>query len=636
MAHQSDLIAGDIGAYLKSHQYKSLLRFITCGSVDDGKSTLIGRLLYESKMIFEDQFAALERDSKKVGTRGADIDFALLVDGLAAEREQGITIDVAYRFFSTEKRKFIVADTPGHEQYTRNMVTGASTADLAVVLIDARKGVLVQTRRHSYLVSLLGIRRVVLAINKMDLMQYSQEVYDGILADYREFAARIGLTDITPIPMSAVAGDNIIEHGANMPWYHGPTLMQQLESVEVGDDLRGKPFRLPVQWVNRPNLDFRGFAGQIASGIVKVGDKLRVLPSGRESAVARIVTADGDLKKATAGQSVTLTLTSEVDVSRGDVLAESKAPPETADQFEATVVWMHDDPLLQGRTYLMKIGARTVSATVMPLKYKLNINTLERVAAEKLELNDIGVCELELDRAIAFEPYATDRTLGGFILIDRLTNNTVGAGMINFSLRRAQNVHWQALDVNKSTRAQRKGQKACVLWLTGLSGAGKSTIANLVEKQLLAFGRHTYLLDGDNVRHGLNKDLGFTAQDRVENIRRVAEVTKLMADAGLIVLVSFISPFRSERRMARDLLEPGEFFEVFVDTPLAEAERRDVKGLYKKARSGQLKNFTGIDSPYEAPEHPELRLDTTTLDPAGAADRIVKMLRAAGALDAAG
>ncbi len=633
MAHQSDLIASDIGAYLEAHQYKSLLRFITCGSVDDGKSTLIGRLLYESKMIFEDQFAALERDSKKVGTRGADIDFALLVDGLAAEREQGITIDVAYRFFSTEKRKFIVADTPGHEQYTRNMVTGASTADLAVVLIDARKGVLVQTRRHSYLVSLLGIKRVVLAINKMDLMQYSQAVYERILADYREFAARIGLADVTPIPMSAVAGDNIIEYGANMPWYRGPTLMQHLESVEVGDELASKPFRLPVQWVNRPNLDFRGFAGQIASGIVKVGDKLRVLPSGRESAVARIVTAYGDLKEAGAGQSVTLTLTSEVDVSRGDVLAESKAPPETADQFEATVVWMHEDPMLQGRAYLMKIGARTVSATVMPLKHKINVNTLEHVAAERLELNDIGVCELELDRAIAFERYAADRTLGGFILIDRLTNNTVGAGMINFSLRRAQNVHWQALDVNKATRAQRKGQKACVLWLTGLSGAGKSTIANLVEKQLLAMGRHTYLLDGDNVRHGLNKDLGFTAQDRVENIRRVAEVSKLMVDAGLIVLVSFISPFRSERRMARDLLEPGEFFEVFIDTPLAEAERRDVKGLYKKARSGQLKNFTGIDSPYEAPEHAELRLDTTALSPAQAADSIVEMLRAAGALD---
>ena len=616
-----------------AHPHSSLLRFITCGSVDDGKSTLIGRLLYESKMIFEDQFAALERDSRKVGTRGADIDFALLVDGLAAEREQGITIDVAYRFFSTGTRKFVVADTPGHEQYTRNMVTGASTADLAVVLIDSRKGVLVQTRRHSYLVSLLGIRRVVLAINKIDLMNYSKEVYHRILADYREFAARIGLTDITPIPISAVAGDNIIEHGPNMPWYDGPTLLQHLESVEVSDDLPDKSFRLPVQWVNRPNADFRGFAGQIASGTVKVGDKLRVLPSGRESSVARIVTADRDLEEAVAGQSITLTLTSEVDISRGDVLAAAGSPPETADQFEATVIWMHEDPLLQGRVYLLKIGARTVSATVAPLKYKLNVNTLERVAAEKLELNDIGVCELELDRSIAFEPYAQDRTLGGFILIDRLTNNTVGAGMINFSLRRAQNVHWQALDVNKATRATRKGQKACVLWLTGLSGAGKSTIANLVEKQLLAMSRHTYLLDGDNVRHGLNKDLGFTAQDRVENIRRVAEVSRLMVDAGLIVLVSFISPFRSERRMARDLLEPGEFFEIFVDTPLAEAEKRDVKGLYRKARAGQLKNFTGIDSPYEAPERPELRIDTTALSPAQAADRIVDMLRAAGALE---
>ena len=616
-----------------AHPHSSLLRFITCGSVDDGKSTLIGRLLYESKMIFEDQFAALERDSRKVGTRGADIDFALLVDGLAAEREQGITIDVAYRFFSTGTRKFVVADTPGHEQYTRNMVTGASTADLAVVLIDSRKGVLVQTRRHSYLVSLLGIRRVVLAINKIDLMNYSKEVYHRILADYREFAARIGLTDITPIPISAVAGDNIIEHGSNMPWYDGPTLLQHLESVEVSDDLPDKSFRLPVQWVNRPNADFRGFAGQIASGTVKVGDKLRVLPSGRESSVARIVTADRDLEEAVAGQSITLTLTSEVDISRGDVLAAAGSPPETADQFEATVIWMHEDPLLQGRVYLLKIGARTVSATVAPLKYKLNVNTLERVAAEKLELNDIGVCELELDRSIAFEPYAQDRTLGGFILIDRLTNNTVGAGMINFSLRRAQNVHWQALDVNKATRATRKRQKACVLWLTGLSGAGKSTIANLVEKQLLAMSRHTYLLDGDNVRHGLNKDLGFTAQDRVENIRRVAEVSRLMVDAGLIVLVSFISPFRSERRMARDLLEPGEFFEIFVDTPLAEAEKRDVKGLYRKARAGQLKNFTGIDSPYEAPERPELRIDTTALSPAQAADRIVDMLRAAGALE---
>ncbi|MBK7252288.1 MAG: sulfate adenylyltransferase subunit CysN [Gammaproteobacteria bacterium] len=632
MAHKSELIASDIEAYLKAHQYKSLLRFITCGSVDDGKSTLIGRLLYESKMIFEDQLAALEADSRKVGTRGGELDFALLVDGLAAEREQGITIDVAYRFFSTEKRKFIVADTPGHEQYTRNMVTGASTADLAVILIDARKGVLTQTRRHSFLVSLLGIRKVVLAINKMDLIGYARDVFETILQEYRDFAAQIGLDDITAIPMSAVYGDNIVERGTNMPWYQGPTLMHHLETVEVGDDLPTKPFRLPVQWVNRPHHEFRGFAGLIASGTVRKGDRIRSLPSGRESRVARIVTAAGDLDSAVAGQSVTLTLETEIDVSRGDVIAAGDAPPQVADQFEATIVWMHDDPMLQGRDYLLKIGARTVSATVAPLKYKINVNTLEQTAGERLELNDIGVCELELDRGIPFEPYKDDHALGGFILIDRMTNNTVGAGLLHFALRRSQNVHWQALDVNKPARAQIKGQKSCVLWFTGLSGAGKSTIANLVEKRLLSMGRHTYLLDGDNVRHGLNKDLGFTPQDRVENIRRVAEVSKLMVDAGLIVLVSFISPFRAERRMARELLEPGEFLEVFVDTPIAVAEKRDVKGLYKKARRGELKNFTGVDSPYEAPEHAEMRIDTLELSSEQAADRIVGQLGAAGML----
>jgi bifunctional enzyme CysN/CysC len=627
MAHQSDLIARDIGAYLHAHEHKSLLRFITCGSVDDGKSTLIGRLLYEAKMIFDDQLTQLAADSKRVGTRGGELDFALLVDGLAAEREQGITIDVAYRFFSTERRKFIVADTPGHEQYTRNMVTGASTADLAVILIDARKGVLTQTRRHSFLVHLLGITRVVLAVNKMDLVGYAQERFAAIVADYREFAARIGLTDITAIPLSAVHGDNIIAAGDNMPWYRGPTLMQHLEGVEVGAGLARRPFRLPVQWVNRPNADFRGFAGLIASGTVRPGDRLRVLPSGRESHVARIVMAGGDLASACAGQSVTLTLDSEVDVSRGDVLAAGDAPPQVADQFEATIVWLHEAPMLQGRAYLMKAGTRTVSATIAPLKHRININTLEHVPAERLELNDIGVCELELDRAIAFEPYGEDRALGGFILIDRLTNNTVGAGLINFALRRSQNVHWQALDVDKQVRSRQKGQRACVLWLTGLSGAGKSTIANCVEKLLTAAGRHTYLLDGDNVRHGLNKDLGFTAQDRVENIRRVAEVSRLMVDAGLIVLVSFISPFRSERRMARELFAPGEFFEVFVDTPLAEAERRDVKGLYKKARRGELKNFTGIDSPYEPPEAAEIRIDTTSMEPEQAAERIIAHLQ---------
>ncbi|HVN46091.1 MAG TPA: sulfate adenylyltransferase subunit CysN [Steroidobacteraceae bacterium] len=625
---QPELLAGDIDAYLQAQGHKSLLRFITCGSVDDGKSTLIGRLLYESKLICDDQLAQLAADSRRVGTRGAELDFALLVDGLAAEREQGITIDVAYRFFATERRKFIVADTPGHEQYTRNMVTGASTADLAVILIDARRGVLVQTRRHSYLVHLLGIRRIVLAVNKMDLVGYAHETFAEIVRCYREFAARLGLADITAIPISAVHGDNIVTRSDNTPWYEGPTLLGYLESVEVDMPLAALPFRLPVQWVNRPNADFRGFAGLIASGRVQPGDRLRALPSGRESRVTRIVSADGDLASACAGQSVTLTLDTEIDVSRGDVLASAAAAPQVADQFEATLVWLQEEPMLQGRTYLMKAGARTLAATVMPLKHRINVNSLEHEPAERLELNDIGVCELELDRPIPFEPYRENRVLGGFILIDRLTNNTAGAGLINFALRRSQNVHWQALDVDKPLRARLKGQKACVLWLTGLSGAGKSTIANRIEKRLAAAGRHTYLLDGDNVRHGLNKDLGFTAQDRVENIRRVAEVARLMVDAGLIVLVSFISPFRSERRMARALFAPGEFFEVFVDTPLAEAERRDVKGLYRKARRGELKNFTGIDSPYEVPESPEIRLDTTALSADAAAARVIAELEA--------
>ena len=620
----------DIATYLRAQENKSLLRFITCGSVDDGKSTLIGRLLYESKLLFDDQLAALARDSKRVGTRGGELDFALLVDGLAAEREQGITIDVAYRYFSTDKRKFIVADTPGHEQYTRNMVTGASTADLAVILIDARKGVLTQTRRHSFLVHLLGIPRVVLAVNKMDLVGYQRATFEQIHADYCDFAAGIGLTNLTAIPLSAAFGDNVLEHGANMPWYSGPTLLQHLESVPMSDELPGRPFRMPVQWVNRPNSSFRGFCGQIASGSVRAGERVRVLPSGRESEVARIVTADGELPEAVAGQSVTLLLASEIDVSRGDVLVAGDAPPQVASQFEATIVWLHEEPLLQGRAYLMKAGTRTVSATVMPIKHRINVNTLEHTAAERLELNDIGVCELELDQPIAFEPYTENRVLGAFILIDRMTNGTVGAGLIHFALRRSQNVHWQALDVNKRIRARQKRQTACVLWLTGLSGAGKSTIANRVEKKLTAEGHHTYLLDGDNVRHGLNKDLGFTAQDRVENIRRVAEVAKLMVDAGLIVLVSFISPFRAERRMARALFEPGEFFEVFVDTPLAEAERRDVKGLYRKARLGELKNFTGIDSPYETPEQPEIQIDTTSVTPEQAAERIVAELAAVG------
>jgi bifunctional enzyme CysN/CysC len=618
----SELVAEDIEAYLHAHQHKSLLRFLTCGSVDDGKSTLIGRLLYDSKMIFEDQLAALEADSRKIGTQGGEIDFALLVDGLAAEREQGITIDVAYRFFSTDKRKFIVADTPGHEQYTRNMVTGASTADAAVILIDARKGVLTQTRRHSYLVSLLGIRHVVLAINKMDLVDWSQARFDEIVADYAAFAEKIGIETFTAIPMSALRGDNVTAPSPKSPWYSGPALLRWLEEAPVEDDLREKPFRMPVQWVNRPNLDFRGFSGQVVSGVIRPGDRIKALPSGRESAVERIVTFSGDLPEAVAGQSITLTLRDEIDVSRGDVLASAASPPAVADQFEATLVWFDEEAMLPGRPYLMKLGTRTVSAQVAEPKYKVNVNTLEQLAARRLELNEIGVCNLALDAPIAFDPYADNHDLGGFILIDRISNRTVAAGLLHFALRRSQNIHWQAMDVDKSARSAAKGQKARVVWLTGLSGAGKSTIANLVEKRLTAEGRHTYLLDGDNVRHGLNKDLGFTEADRVENIRRVAEVAKLMVDAGLIVLVSFISPFRAERRMAREMMAEGEFVEVFVDTPISEAERRDVKGLYAKARAGQLKNFTGVDSPYEAPEHPEIHLDTTRLSAEEAAEAI--------------
>ena len=631
MAHVSDLIASDIEEYLTQHERKSLLRFITCGSVDDGKSTLIGRLLYESKMLFEDQLAAAEADSKKWGTQGGDIDFALLVDGLAAEREQGITIDVAYRFFSTDRRKFIVADTPGHEQYTRNMITGASTADVAVILIDARKGVLTQTRRHSFLVSLIGIRKVVLAINKMDLVDFSQDVFGRIDADYRSFAAQIGLTDITSIPLSGLKGDNIVEPSARTGWYHGPTLMAFLESCEIDETrLQHGPLRLPVQWVNRPNLDFRGFCGLIAGGTVRPGDRVRVQPSGRESRVARIVVYGGDWPQAVAGQSVTLTLEDEIDISRGDIISAADAPAEVADQFECTLVWMADEPMLPGRQYLLKLGTRTVTATVTEPKYKVNVNTLEHLAAKTLELNEIGVCNIALDRPVAFDAYEVNRDTGGFILIDRLSSGTVGAGMLHFALRRAHNIHLQHVDIDKAARASLMGHKPAVLWFTGLSGAGKSTIANLVEKKLYALGHHSYLLDGDNVRHGLNKDLGFTDADRVENIRRVAEVAKLMVDAGLIVLTAFISPFRSERALARGLLDEGEFIEVHVDTPLDVAEGRDVKGLYKKARRGELKNFTGIDSPYEAPENPELRVNTVECDAEQAADRVIERLRELG------
>ncbi|ANG61171.1 adenylyl-sulfate kinase [Marinobacterium aestuarii] len=633
MAHVSDLISTDIEQYLKAHENKGLLRFITCGSVDDGKSTLIGRLLYESKMLFEDQLSAIEADSKKYGTQGDEIDFALLVDGLAAEREQGITIDVAYRFFSTDQRKYIVADTPGHEQYTRNMVTGASTADAAILMVDARKGILIQTRRHSYLMSLIGIRNIVVAINKMDLVDYSEAVFNRIREEYRAFARQIGFEDVTFIPMSAFKGDNITTLSERMPWYQGTALMPHLEAVELDDErLQRSAFRMPVQWVNRPNLDFRGFAGSIASGVIRPGDAIRVQPSGKTSTVARIVTHDGDLEQAVAGQSITLTLADEVDISRGDVISRIDAPAETADQFEASLVWMHEEALLPGRRYLMKIGTNTVTAQVSEIKYQVNVNTLEHLAAKQLELNAIGVCNLSLDRAIAFDAYADNQDTGGFILIDRLTNNTVGAGMLRFALRRSQNIHMQHVDVDKAARAQAKSQKACVLWFTGLSGSGKSTIANLVEKKLHARGQHTYLLDGDNVRHGLNRDLGFTDADRVENIRRVGEVAKLMVDAGLIVLSAFISPFCSERSMARDLVADGEFLEIFVDTPLSVAEERDPKGLYKKARRGELKNFTGIDSAYEVPEAAEIRIDTTVLDADAAAERIIGELIECGIL----
>ncbi|MFM2409709.1 MAG: hypothetical protein RL481_537 [Pseudomonadota bacterium] len=622
------LIAEDIDAYLRQHQHKSLLRFITCGSVDDGKSTLIGRLLYDSKMIFEDQLAALEADSKKVGTQGQEIDFALLVDGLAAEREQGITIDVAYRFFATEKRKFIVADCPGHEQYTRNMVTGASTADLAILLVDARKGIIVQTRRHAYLAHLIGVKNIVLAVNKMDLIAFDRDKYNAICEDFRAFCRQAGIADeFTCIPISGLAGDNITVKSENTPWYAGETLMAHLETVEIDNATdQAKSFRMPVQWVNRPNLDFRGFSGLVATGAIKPGDAIRELPSGKTSTVTAIVTMDGELDEAFAGQSVTLCLADEIDCSRGSVLATADAPPEVSDQFESTIVWMDDEPMIPGRAYWLKLGTQMVSATIQQPKYVINVNTLEQLAAKTLELNAIGVAELATDKPVVFESYANNRTLGGYILIDKISNRTVGAGMLHFSLRRAQNVHWQSTDISRADHAALKNQKPKVLWFTGLSGSGKSTIANEVEKSLNLMNRHTFLLDGDNVRHGLNKDLGFTEADRIENIRRVGEVAKLMADAGLIVLTAFISPFRAERDMVRSMLPEGEFVEIFVDTPLEVAEARDVKGLYKKARAGQLKNFTGIDSPYEPPEQPEIRVNTVEMTPQEAAQHIIRQL----------
>ena len=621
-----DPVAAGIAASLKAHEDKPLLRFITCGSVDDGKSTLIGRLLYESKRLFEDQLSALEADSRRHGTQGERIDYALLLDGLAAEREQGITIDVAYRYFDTDKRKFIVADCPGHEQYTRNMATGASTADLAVVLVDARKGLLAQTRRHSYIVSLLGISQVVLAVNKMDLVGYDQAVFEAIVQGYRALAAQLGIGQVQAIPLSALEGDNLLKASPNTPWYNGPALLEHLETVQVDSGEAACGLRLPVQWVNRPNQDFRGFAGTIAAGEVAPGDEVVVLPSARRSTVARVLGPDGEVARAFAGQAVTLTLADEIDISRGDVIAAAGDPPPVADQFAAHVLWMGDAPLLPGRPYWLKIGARTVAASISEIKHRVDVNTQEHLAAKRLELNEVGYCNLGLEEPVAFMPYAQNHALGGFILIDRQSNDTVAAGTLDFALRRADNVHWQHLDVDKAARARIKGQVPKVLWFTGLSGAGKSTVANLVDKRLHALGYHSFLLDGDNVRHGLNRDLGFTDEDRVENIRRVAEVAKLMTDAGLIVLVSFISPFRAERRMARARFDAGEFVEVFVDVPLAVAEARDVKGLYRKARAGLIPNFTGIDSPYEAPEHPELHLDAGAGDPEAMALQVLAHL----------
>ena len=627
MVHVSDLISEDIESYLAAHEQKELLRFITCGSVDDGKSTLIGRMLYESHMLFDDHLAALEADSKKVGTQEGEIDFALLVDGLAAEREQGITIDVAYRFFSTDKRKYIVADTPGHEEYTRNMATGASTADVAIILVDASQGVLTQTRRHSFIVSMVGVKRIILAVNKLDLVDYSEEVFNQIKSDYTNFANEaLTLEEITAIPISALKGDNIVESSENTPWYDGQSVMEYLETVEVAASSQSRPFRMPVQWVNRPNREFRGFAGLIGSGCISAGDKIRVLPSGTESTVARIVTYDGDLELAGAGRSVTLTLTDEIDISRGDIITSADSPCSSADQFQARILWMNDSAMMPGRQYLFKSNSQTSPMTLGRLKHRIDVNTLEELPAKVLDMNEIGVCNISLSSRIAFDAYDDDPVMGGFVIVDRMTNNTVGMGLIDFALRRADNIHWQSMDVTKQSRAEQKSQRSRLIWFTGLSGSGKSSIANILEKKLQAMGRHTITLDGDNIRHGLNRDLGFTKADRVENIRRVGETSKLMVEAGLICISSFISPFASERDMVRGMMDEGEFVEIFVDTPIEVCEQRDVKGLYAKARAGELPNFTGISSPYEAPKNPEIRIDTTQLSAEEAAEQIIDYL----------
>ncbi|MGJ8532863.1 MAG: sulfate adenylyltransferase subunit CysN [Alphaproteobacteria bacterium] len=619
-------------SFLAEQEQKTLLRFLTCGSVDDGKSTLIGRLLFDTKLIYEDQLAALENESRKWGTVGEDIDLALLVDGLEAEREQGITIDVAYRFFSTSRRKFIVADTPGHEQYTRNMATGASTADLAVVLVDARKGLLTQTRRHTFIASLLGIRHIIVAINKIDLVNYDRSIFEKIDEDFRAMSADMGFASITPIPLSARFGDNVTAPSPNMDWYNGPTLLGHLETVEFEDERLDSPFRFPVQYVLRPDLNFRGFAGTLAAGTVKPGDPVVVAKSGKLSTVKRIVTMDGDLDRAVEGQAVTLVLEDEIEVSRGNMLVAPEDRPEVADQFAANIVWFSEDAMLPGRQFILRTETDRATVSVNDLRHRIDVNSFAHEAAKSLELNEVGYCHLSAQSPIAFDPYSDNRATGAFILIDRLTNATVGAGMIVHALRRASNVHWQAIDVDKKTRADQKGQKAAVLWFTGLSGSGKSTIANLLEKKLLAEGRHSSILDGDNVRHGLNRDLGFTDEDRVENIRRVGEVSKLMVEAGLITLVSFISPFRAERQLVRDMLDDGEFVEIFVDTPFEDCAKRDPKGLYAKALRGEIKNFTGVDSPYEAPTAPDIHLQTSGQSPEEILDVLEGALRAKGIL----
>ena len=627
MSHISNLIATDIESYLKSHEEKSLLRFITCGSVDDGKSTLIGRMLYESHMLFDDQLSSLKADSKKVGTQGEEIDFALLVDGLAAEREQGITIDVAYRFFSTDKRKYIVADTPGHEEYTRNMATGASTADVAIILVDAEQGVLTQTRRHSFIVSMVGVKKVLLAINKLDLVNYSEEVYDKIVSDYQDFAqTALDIDSITSIPISALIGDNVVKKSENTPWYNGQTIMEYLETVEISNQKTLQSFRMPVQWVNRPNSNFRGFSGLISSGEINSGDKIRILPGGQTSTIKSIVTWGGNLTTAKAGQSVTIILDDEIDVSRGDVITISEDPCSEADQFQARILWMNENPMMPGRQYLLKSNSQSAMLTLGRLKHRIDVNTLDHLPAKTLELNEIGVCNISLDKRIAFDSYDKNRTMGGFIVIDRLSNNTVGMGLIDFALRRSENIHWQKMDVSQESRAEQKSQVPKIIWFTGLSGSGKSSIANILEKKLQSLGRHTITLDGDNIRHGINRDLGFTDADRVENIRRVGEVAKLMLNSGLICITSFISPFESERKMVRSLVSENEFIEVFVDTPLSVCEQRDVKGLYAKARSGEIPNFTGISSPFEKPINPEIRIDTLNISAEEAADQIIEFL----------